>query len=141
MTGVVLRIANAPCSWGVIEGIDGSRAGWIRVVDEMSAAGYVGTELGDWGFMPTDPDVLQAANLAGARRILICIPESFDAGQIVAQARQARPGLTVFARAHSDAEVDHLTRHGADLVIMGEREIARRMVAALSEAGAAAASQ
>ena len=60
MTGVVLRIANAPCSWGVIEGIDGSRAGWIRVVDEMSAAGYVGTELGDWGFMPTDPDVLQA---------------------------------------------------------------------------------
>ena len=88
-----------------------------------------------------DPDVLQAANLAGARRILICIPESFDAGQIVAQARQARPGLIIFARAHSDAEVDHLTRHGADLVIMGEREIARRMVAALSEAGAAAASQ
>ena len=26
----------------------------------MSAAGYVGTELGDWGFMPTDPAALSA---------------------------------------------------------------------------------
>jgi inosose dehydratase len=55
----MFRIANAPCSWGVIEGIDGDRAGWVRVVDEMSAAGYAGTELGDWGFMPTDPTVLR----------------------------------------------------------------------------------
>ena len=29
------------------------------------------------------------------------------------------------ARAHFDAEVDHLLEHGANLVIMGEREIAR----------------
>jgi inosose dehydratase len=51
----MIRIANAPCSWGVIEGIEGDRSGYRRVVDEMAAAGYVGTELGDWGFMPTDP--------------------------------------------------------------------------------------
>ena len=56
----MIRIANAPCSWGVIEGIEGDRAGWVRVVDEMAAAGYAGTELGDWGFMPTDPGVLRA---------------------------------------------------------------------------------
>jgi inosose dehydratase len=54
----MVRIANAPCSWGVIEGIDGDREGWVRVVDEMQETGYIGTELGDWGFMPTDPDVL-----------------------------------------------------------------------------------
>ena len=54
MTAVV-RIANAPCSWGVIEGIDGERDGYRRVIDEMQATGYTGTELGDWGFMPTDP--------------------------------------------------------------------------------------
>jgi inosose dehydratase len=54
----MVRIANAPCSWGVIEGIDGDREGWVRVVDEMAETGYAGTELGDWGFMPTDPDVL-----------------------------------------------------------------------------------
>ena len=48
------RIANAPCSWGVIEGIDGSRDQYKQVLDEMEATGYAGTELGDWGFMPTD---------------------------------------------------------------------------------------
>ena len=56
----MVRIANAPCSWGVIEGIEGDRAGWVRVVDEMQETGYAGTELGDWGFMPTDPDELRA---------------------------------------------------------------------------------
>ncbi|HSW42104.1 MAG TPA: sugar phosphate isomerase/epimerase [Patescibacteria group bacterium] len=64
----MVRIANAPCSWGVIEGIDGERAGYVRVIDEMQETGYIGTELGDWGFMPTDPDelrvVLDARGLA-----------------------------------------------------------------------------
>ena len=55
----MVRIANAPCSWGVIEGIDGDREGWVRVVDEVQETGYIGTELGDWGFMPTDPDILR----------------------------------------------------------------------------------
>jgi inosose dehydratase len=54
----MFRIANAPCSWGVIEGIDGERGGYIQVIDEMQQTGYAGTELGDWGFMPTDPKLL-----------------------------------------------------------------------------------
>jgi inosose dehydratase len=54
----MFRIANAPCSWGVIEGIDGERGGYVRVIDEMQQTGYAGTELGDWGFMPTDPALL-----------------------------------------------------------------------------------
>jgi len=56
----MVLIANAPCSWGVIEGIDGDRDGYRRVIDEMAQTGYAGTELGDWGFMPTDPDALRA---------------------------------------------------------------------------------
>ncbi len=56
----MVRIANAPCSWGVIEGIEGERGGYRRVIDEMHETGYVGTELGDWGFMPTDPDRLRS---------------------------------------------------------------------------------
>lgn len=56
----MVRIANAPCSWGVIEGIEGDRSGYVRVIDEMHETGYVGTELGDWGFMPTDPDQLRS---------------------------------------------------------------------------------
>ena len=55
----MIRLANAPCSWGVIENVDGERGGYARVLDEMSEAGYAGTELGDWGFMPTDAAVLR----------------------------------------------------------------------------------
>jgi CPA2 family monovalent cation:H+ antiporter-2 len=36
--------------------------------------------------------------------------------------------LRLFSRAHSDAEVEHLRGLGADMVIMGEREIARGMI-------------
>ncbi len=55
-----IRIANAPCSWGVLEfDLDEEAAGFAQVLDEMAQAGYEGTELGDWGFMPTDPEVLR----------------------------------------------------------------------------------
>ena len=51
----MIRIANAPCSWGALEfDLDGKAATYSQVLDEMQETGYVGTELGDWGFMPTD---------------------------------------------------------------------------------------
>jgi CPA2 family monovalent cation:H+ antiporter-2 len=74
------------------------------------------------------PEVLQAANLPEAAALLVAIPNGFEAGQVTEQARAANAALDIVARAHSDAEVDHLQRHGADLVIMGEREIARGMI-------------
>ncbi len=68
-----MKIANAPCSWGILEfGLDGKTDTYDKVLDEMSATGYVGTELGDWGFFPTHPDTLKAElahrnlNLVGA---------------------------------------------------------------------------
>ena len=55
-----IRIANAPCSWGILEfGLEGQAAGYAQVLDEMRAAGYAGTELGDWGFLPTEPEQLR----------------------------------------------------------------------------------
>jgi inosose dehydratase len=59
MTNAKIRVGNAPCSWGVIENVEGERGGYARVLDEMQETGFVGTELGDWGFMPTDPDALR----------------------------------------------------------------------------------
>ncbi|MGE0717679.1 MAG: YbaL family putative K(+) efflux transporter [Alphaproteobacteria bacterium] len=75
-----------------------------------------------------DPEVAKAANIGGARTLFVAIPEAFEAGQIVQQARAANPGLDIVARAHSDAEVEHLTKAGADITIMGEREIAHAML-------------
>ena len=72
--------------------------------------------------------VLTAANLKAARWLFVAIPDAFEAGQIVNQAREANPDLPIIARAHSDAEVDHLTAHGASHTIMGEREIALGML-------------
>ncbi|MDO9382565.1 MAG: YbaL family putative K(+) efflux transporter [Hyphomicrobiaceae bacterium] len=73
-------------------------------------------------------EVLKSANIAQAASVIIAIPEAFEAGQVVEQARQANPGIRIIARAHSDDEVNHLTDLGADTVIMGEREIARGML-------------
>ncbi|MEZ2332492.1 cation:proton antiporter [Mesorhizobium sp. RCC_202] len=73
-------------------------------------------------------DVFAAANPEGARRLILAIPNAFEAGQVVLRARAANPGISVIARAHSDAEVEHLKGLGADTVIMGEREIARGIV-------------
>ena len=56
-----IRVANAPCSWGVLEFNDHAQAlDCSRVLDELASTGYAGTELGDWGFMPTDPPALRA---------------------------------------------------------------------------------
>jgi CPA2 family monovalent cation:H+ antiporter-2 len=73
-------------------------------------------------------DIFSAANPEGARRLILAIPNAFEAGQIVLRARAANPAINVIARAHSDAEVEHLKGLGADTVIMGEREIARGIV-------------
>jgi len=73
-------------------------------------------------------EVFASANAAGAKRLILAIPNAFEAGQIILRARAANPAIAIIARAHSDAEVEHLTGLGADTVIMGEREIARGIV-------------
>ena len=51
-----IKIANAPCSWGALEfELEGKSLEYPQVLNEMVETGYAGTELGDWGFMPTDP--------------------------------------------------------------------------------------
>ena len=73
-------------------------------------------------------EVFDAANAAGAKRLILAIPNAFEAGQVILRARAANLSIAIIARAHSDAEVEHLKGLGADIVIMGEREIARGIV-------------
>jgi K+:H+ antiporter len=76
-----------------------------------------------------DPEVMRAANLAAARCLLVAIPDAFEGGQVVAQARELNPALAIVARAHSEDEIEHLKKHGATKVVMGEHEIAKAMIA------------
>ncbi len=76
-----------------------------------------------------DPRVLEEAGIADASKLIIAIPEGFEGGAVAENARQLNPQVMIFARAHSDDEVQHLEKKGADKVIMGEREIARTILA------------
>jgi CPA2 family monovalent cation:H+ antiporter-2 len=77
---------------------------------------------------PASGRLLREARIADARLLFVAIPDSFEAGQIVEQARRLNPGLRIVARAHGEAEAAHLESHGADRAIISEREIARRMI-------------
>ncbi|WP_089174112.1 YbaL family putative K(+) efflux transporter [Bosea sp. AS-1] len=85
-----------------------------------------------------DPEVLAAAAVGRATRLFVAIPGSFEAGQVCQQARAENTSLPIVARAHSDAEVEHLTKCGATLTIMGEAEIARAMLSLCGSLKAAA---
>ena len=62
MTDVASRFhfASAPDSWGVLDYPGPSwNQSYEKMLDEMVAAGYTGSELGPYGFFPTDPAVLK----------------------------------------------------------------------------------
>ncbi len=56
-----IKVGNAPCSWGTLEfeGLDVNPIDYTQMLDELVETGYTATELGDWGFMPTDPKALR----------------------------------------------------------------------------------
>jgi len=81
-------------------------------------------------------DVLAATNLAGARCLLVAVPDAFEGGFATELGRKANPALPIIARSHSEEETAHLKKHGATEVIMGEHEIAKAMIAAIPSYGA-----
>ena len=62
MSDIATRVhfACAPDSWGVLDYPGPSwNQSYEKMLDEMVWAGYTGTELGPYGFFPTDPAVLK----------------------------------------------------------------------------------
>ncbi|MDA9865296.1 sugar phosphate isomerase/epimerase [bacterium] len=57
----MIKIGNAPCSWGVEFADDPRNPAWRTVLAENAQAGYTGIELGPVGFMPEDPAELGEA--------------------------------------------------------------------------------
>jgi monovalent cation:H+ antiporter-2, CPA2 family len=73
-------------------------------------------------------EAMIAAGAPEADLIFVTVPDGFEAGGIVELARKLNPKVKVYARAHSDAEVEHLRGLGADLIVSGEQEIADAMI-------------
>jgi CPA2 family monovalent cation:H+ antiporter-2 len=73
--------------------------------------------------------ILYAANLPEAAALVVSIPNTFEAGQVIAKARAANAVMPIIGRAHSEAEADHLRKFGATDVVIGEEKIADAMVA------------
>ncbi len=57
---MTIQIGNAPVSWGIyeFEGI-APKYPYTTVLDQIVETGYTGLELGPWGYLPTDPDLLR----------------------------------------------------------------------------------
>ena len=116
-----IRIATAPVSWGILE-IEGWA--WTRtceqVLDEMVAAGYSGTELGPYGFLPTDPPALRS--LLDSRKLQLL-------GAFV-PLPLADPSRKDQAIAEAMPAAELLAAVGAPFLILADRMDARRMAIA-----------
>ncbi len=68
---MTIQLANAPVSWGIYE-FDGMepKYPYTTVLDQIVETGYTGLELGPWGYMPTDPEVLRAELSKRSLRLL-----------------------------------------------------------------------
>src|SRR5262245_13891209 len=84
---MAIHIGNAPVSWGIFEftGIT-PKYTYVQVLDEMQQAGYTGTELGPWGYLPTDPGRLcEELDKRGLKMLSAFVPTRFaDPGALAA---------------------------------------------------------
>jgi CPA2 family monovalent cation:H+ antiporter-2 len=78
-----------------------------------------------------DTGMLDRVNLAGAHTLITAIPDPFEAGHLIEVAKAANPGIRTVARAHTAEGVAYLRKLGADVVLMGEDELARSMSGAV----------
>lgn len=116
-----LRLQNIP--FLVVE----QEAPLIRALAEENTPDAVETIIGTAG----QANILERLNLAGAKALITAIPDIFESGHLITEARKANPAITIIARAHSDADTDYLKGLGADHIVMGEEEIARGMIRAV----------
>jgi inosose dehydratase len=116
-----IKVGTAPVSWGIME-----VAGWsgqqpyAAVLDEMAQAGYSGTELGPYGYLPTAPERVTAELSArGLQLVAAFVP--------IPLAEPARHEAS-FREAMTVAEL--LAEAGARLIVLaGEMNRVRMAVA------------
>ena len=140
LTGHTVLIGFGRVGTVVAEGLKASGAPFLLIEDaekRVAAAHLAGIEVIEGN--AASPESLALANIAEAQTVLIAIPNAFEAGQAVEQARHLNPRVRIIARAHADEEVSYLENLGANHVIMGEREIGLGMLGLLTASAEATA--
>ncbi len=94
-----------------------------RRVEELRVQG-VPAVFGD----ATAPGILDAADIASARLVVVATPDPHQARRLLAKARAANPEIDSVVRSHSDTERRRLEEDGVGLVLMAERELALGMM-------------
>jgi inosose dehydratase len=147
---MTIQIGNAPVSWGIYEFKElAPKYPYTLVLDQIAETGYDGLELGPWGYLPTDPDLLRPElDQHNLRLLSSFVPVNFldenawDAGE--AQALRvgyllAALGAVCIVLADENGTVPELVqqagrRHGCvlsrdqwDIYARGVNRIARRV--------------
>ena len=78
------------------------------------------------------PDTLEQAGITRARALIVAVPNSFEAGEIIASQRAAHTHLPILACAYLGEEVAWLQKQGASQVVNGAAEIASRLISLLT---------
>ncbi|WP_062112430.1 YbaL family putative K(+) efflux transporter [Aureimonas sp. AU40] len=120
---IARRLADAGRSFVVIEDAD-------KRVARVRASGFE-TVVGN----AVKPEVLEAANIAGARDLVLAFPNSFEAVAMIAAAKAANPEIRITARVHSGEQRERLIQAGADMVVNGDEVTAQAIADHLLDLG------
>jgi inosose dehydratase len=115
---MTIKVGNAPVSWGVMEVADwGEQIAYSKVLDEIAEAGYAGTELGPYGYFPTESEQLTSELSARGLQLVasfvpipLAHPERHDEG---------------YQEAMKVAQL--LARSGARLIVLADEMSEARM--------------
>ncbi len=103
--GARIHFASAPVSWGIQDDPGPAwEQGYEGILGEIAAAGYTGTELGPYGYFPTDPAILKKT----LQRMSLTLLSSFVPVPITEPAKTAKV-------------IEHVRRVGSLLAALGAR--------------------
>ena len=113
-----IKVGNAPVSWGVMEVADwGEQISFRRVLDEIAGAGYAGTELGPFGYFPTEPKQLTSELSARSLQLV--------AGFVPVPLAHAERHEAAYQEASKVARL--LAQAGARLIVLADEMSKARM--------------
>ena len=78
-------------------------------------------------------ETLEEAGIEEACVLIVAIPNSFEAGEIIASQRGLAPARTILACAYFGDEMEWLQKQGATAVVNGADEVANRLVSLLPD--------